>query len=88
MGIIFGLFHYALFRIAPTALLGVILTAIAIMTGSILPGILFHAANNSFAIAMDAVGISMNRFDWSTYATAFGVFFLSMHMIWRYGRTR
>jgi sodium transport system permease protein len=86
VGAVFGLFHYALFRIAPTALLGVILTAIAMMTGSILPGLLFHAANNGFAVAMDAAGISLNRFDWTTYAAAFGVFFLAMHTIWRYGR--
>jgi len=86
VGVIFGVFHYTLFRIAPTALLGVILTAIAVMTGSILPGLLFHAANNSFAILMDAAGISLNRFDWGTYLAAFGVFFLSMHTIWRYGK--
>ena len=88
VGIVFGLFHYTLFRIAPTALLGVILTGIAVMTGSILPGLLFHAANNAFAIVMDAAGISLNRFDWSTYAAAFGVFFLAMHTIWRYGKER
>jgi len=86
VGIVFGVFHYTLFRIAPTALLGVILTAIAVMTGSIFPGLLFHAANNSFAIGMDAAGISLNRFDWGTYLAAFGVFFLSMHTIWRYGK--
>jgi sodium transport system permease protein len=88
VGIVFGVFHYTLFRIAPTALLGVILTAIAVMTGSIFPGLLFHAANNSFAIGMDAAGISQNRFDWGTYVAAFGVFFLSMHTIWRYGKER
>ena len=88
VGIVFGVFHYTLFRIAPTALLGVILTAIAIMTGSILPSLLFHAANNSFAILMDAAGISLNRFDWGTYLAAFSVFFLSMHTIWRYGKER
>jgi len=88
VGVVFGVFHYTLFRIAPTALLGVILTAIAVMTGSIFPGLLFHAANNSFAIGMDAVGISLNRFDWSTYLAAFSVFFLSMHTIWRYGKER
>jgi sodium transport system permease protein len=88
VGVAFGVFHYTLFRIAPTALLGVILTAIAVMTGSIFPGLLFHAANNSFAIGMDAVGISLNRFDWATYLAAFSVFFLSMHTIWRYGKER
>lgn len=86
VGIVFGIFHYALFRIAPTALLGVILTAIAMMTGSILPGMLFHAANNSFALWLESSGINMSRLDWSTYATAFAVFGLAMHMIWRYGK--
>jgi sodium transport system permease protein len=86
VGIVFGVFHYALFRLAPTALLGVILTAIAMMTGSILPGMLFHAANNSFAIWMESSGVNMNRLDGSAYVTAFAVFGLAMHMIWRYGK--
>jgi len=88
VGVVFGIFHYTLFRIAPTALLGVILTAIALMTGSILPGLLFHAANNSMAIWMETSGINVNRFDWGTFAAAFGVFVLSMSTIHRYGRER
>jgi sodium transport system permease protein len=86
VGIVFGIFHYTLFRIAPTALLGVILTAIAMMTGSILPGILFHMANNSFAIWLESSGIDMGRLDTSAFVTAFAVFGLAMHMIWRYGK--
>ena len=88
VGAVFGVFHYTLFRIAPTALLGVILSAIALMTGSILPGLLFHAANNSLAIWMETAGMNMNRFDWATYAAAFGVFFLAMNTIHRYGKER
>jgi sodium transport system permease protein len=88
VGIVFGVFHYTLFRIAPTALLGVVLTAIAMMTGSILPGILFHVANNGFSIWLESSGISMNRLDGSAYVTAFAVFGLAMHMIWRYGKER
>lgn len=86
VGIVFGIFHYTLFRIAPTALLGVILTAIAMMTGSILPGILFHMANNGFAIWLESSGINMSRLDTSAFVTAFAVFGLAMHMIWRYGK--
>ena len=86
VGVIFGVFHYTLLRIAPTALLGVILTGIALMTGSILPGMLFHAAYNSYAIWLETTGLSPNRLDWSTYVAAFAVFILSMHTIWRYGR--
>src|SRR5262245_3036231 len=50
IGIIFGLFHVTLFRIAPTAALGMILTAIAIMTGSVFPRMLLHAGNNAFGV--------------------------------------
>jgi hypothetical protein len=59
---------------------------IALMTRSILPGILFHAANNSFAIWMGTAGINLNRLDWSAYVTGFAVFGLSLYMIWRYGK--
>jgi ABC-type Na+ efflux pump permease subunit len=86
VGIVFGLFHYSLFRIAPTALLGVILTAIALMTGSILPGLLFHIANNSLAIWLGTAGYNLSRFDWSTYTTAIAVFVLAMLTIRRYGK--
>jgi sodium transport system permease protein len=86
VGIVFGIFHYTLFRIAPTALLGVILTGIALMTGSIFPGLVFHAANNTLAIVMEQSNISLSRLDGMTYATAIAVFALSMHMIWRYGK--
>jgi sodium transport system permease protein len=85
VGIIFGLFHYTLFRIAPTAFLGVILTAIAMMTGSILPGMLFHAANNAFAIWAQTSGNIASRLDWAVYATAFAVFGLAMQVIYRNG---
>ncbi len=88
VGAVFGVFHYTLFRIAPTALLGVILTAIALMTGSIFPGLIFHAANNSFAIWMETAGISVARLGWSTYVAAFGVFILAMNTIHRYGKQR
>ena len=38
VGLIFGFFHVALFRIIPTAFMGVMLTAMALLTGSIFPG--------------------------------------------------
>ena len=56
------------------------------MTGSILPGLLFHAANNSLAIWMDKANVSLAQLAAPTYPTAFPVFALSMHMVWRYGK--
>jgi sodium transport system permease protein len=86
VGLLFGLFHYALFRIAPTAFLGVILTAIALMTRSILPGILFHAANNSFAIWSQQAGIDFARLDGTGYAVALVVFVMALVAIHQLGR--
>jgi len=52
VGLVFGLFHVALFRLAPTAALGVMLAAVTMMTGSIFPAMLWHAVNNGLALAL------------------------------------
>ena len=50
VGLIFGLFHVALFRLAPTAFLGVLLSMVTLLTGSIFPAMLWHALNNALAL--------------------------------------
>ncbi len=50
VGAIFGFFHVSLFRIIPTAWLGVLLAAVVILSGSLLPAILWHILNNALAI--------------------------------------
>lgn len=52
VGLLFGLFHLSVFRIGPTAVLGVILTALTVWSGSIFPSMLVHILNNSAAILM------------------------------------
>ena len=47
---IFGFFHFALFRIVPTAVLGFLLTSVALLTGSIFPCMCAHVGNNALAI--------------------------------------
>jgi sodium transport system permease protein len=83
VGLIFGMFHMTLFRIAPTAVLGVVLTAIALMTGSIFPGMLLHMGNNSWG-----VWAGLHDFDADTLgpwqsAAMLAVFALSMWIIYR-----
>lgn len=46
VGIMFGVFHVDIYRIVPTAVLGIILTYIMIKTKNILLPILFHFINN------------------------------------------
>jgi len=47
VGFLFGLFHVHLFRIIPTALLGILFTYIVFRTGSIWPAMLAHFVNNT-----------------------------------------
>jgi sodium transport system permease protein len=56
VGLIFGLFHVSLFRIAPTAYLGVVLTVVVLLTGSIYPAMLWHALNNAVALVPARLG--------------------------------
>ena len=80
VGLIFGVFHISLFRIAPTALLGMILTGIAIMTGSIFPGMLMHAGNNAFGVW---AGSMLESLQWPHYAAGVTIFVLSLWIIFR-----
>ena len=83
VGLIFGLFHVALFRIAPTAFLGVILTAVALLTGSIFPGMLFHAGNNALGVWAAHQGWALGDLDTRAYVCAAVIFALALYIIYR-----
>ena len=51
-GLLFGVFHLELSRILPTALLGVLLSLVALASGSILPAMLAHFLNNATLIGL------------------------------------
>ncbi len=69
-GLVFGLFHFALFRILPTGYLGVILAAITLITGSVFPAMLWHALNNGFVLMMGRAGFPLEQLDSWIYALA------------------
>ncbi len=83
VGLIFGLFHVALFRIVPTGFLGIILTAVALLTGSILPCMLLHAGNNAFGFWAAKLDFPMAGLDWRTYVAAAVVFALCFYILYR-----
>jgi sodium transport system permease protein len=83
VGIIFGLFHFSLFRIGPTAFLGVLLTVIAMLTGSVFPGMLLHMLNNAFAVWTSENGWSVTSLDPGHYLAATVIFALAMWIIYR-----
>lgn len=82
-GIIFGFFHVSLFRILPTAFLGVVLTALALLTGSIFPGIILHAGNNGLSFLLAKADHPVGALSWEWYAAAAVVFAIAFAIIYR-----
>ena len=83
VGLIFGLFHASLFRIFPTAYLGVILAAVVMLTGSIFPAMLWHAANNALGLMASEFGWEISGLEPLTYVEAAAVLALCFWIIWR-----
>jgi sodium transport system permease protein len=50
--LLFALYHFNVFQFVPAFLLGLILGLLAVRTGSILPGVLFHFIHNSTLLCM------------------------------------
>jgi membrane protease YdiL (CAAX protease family) len=83
VGIIFGLFHSALFRIAPTAFLGVLLTSVVLLTGSIFPAMLWHGLNNAFALLAGRAGADLVDLPPVYYGVAAAILALAFWVLWR-----
>lgn len=83
VGLIFGLFHMELFRIIPTGFLGIIITGVALLTGSIFPGMVLHAANNISAVAMAKMGVSMGALEWWYYGLGVVAFVGCVMLLYR-----
>lgn len=91
VGIIFGIFHFSLFRIPTTAVLGVILTAVTLLTGSIFPAMVWHVLNNALAVlaSRDALpGVDSQWFaegvGWEWSLAGVGLLLVSFAIIWRF----
>lgn len=83
VGLIFGMFHVALFRIAPTAVLGMVLTVIAILTGSVLPGMVLHIGNNAYGVWSALNAFNLENLSLWQYAAGMSIFALSLWIIYR-----
>ena len=51
-GMLFGLFHFDVWRMLPTGLLGVVLSLIALRAGSIVPAMAAHFVNNACLVTL------------------------------------
>lgn len=83
VGAIFGLFHVDLFRIVPTAYLGVVLTASVLLTGSIFPAMVWHALNNALALGSGYLEIPLQEAPASLVGLGAAGLAVSFWIFWR-----
>ena len=84
VGVLFGLFHQALFRIIPTAYLGMVLTTVAVLSGSIFPCMLLHAGNNAFAFILYRYGVEIESWPPELLLLNIPVFVFAIYLLYRY----
>jgi len=73
VGLLFGCFHFSLQRLLPTAIIGTVLTFVALRTGSILPCILLHFCNNALALLLHAAHLDYTAFPAWTWLASWGL---------------
>ncbi|MFO1476394.1 MAG: ABC transporter permease subunit [Verrucomicrobiota bacterium] len=71
VGLAFGLFHMALFRLVPTAFLGMLFAAVTLLTGSIFPAMAWHAGSNLTSLIAERWKYPLSDLDpWCYFAGA------------------
>jgi sodium transport system permease protein len=84
VGVVFGIFHVALFRLVPTACLGVMFAAVTLLTGSIFPAMLWHAANNALGLMVYQWQFPENELDATCYLAGVGLLTIAFWIFWRF----
>ncbi|MBN1425942.1 CPBP family intramembrane metalloprotease [Candidatus Fermentibacteria bacterium] len=83
VGAVFGLFHVALFRIVPTAFIGIVLSGVTLLTGSVFPAMLWHALNNGLSIALGHFELDLAELTTLHYAGAALILLAVFAALWR-----
>jgi membrane protease YdiL (CAAX protease family) len=83
VGVVFALFHFLIFRLPTTAALGILLAAVTLLTGSILPSILWHIINNTLAVLLGSASGLVMKLNPATYVVATALLALCMYIIYR-----
>ncbi|MGH7475278.1 MAG: ABC transporter permease subunit [Longimicrobiales bacterium] len=88
VGLIFGIFHFTLFRILPTAYLGMLLAGIVLLTGSIYPAMVWHALNNAVVLVPAYYGWTPDEAAFPMWAHGTGVVGLAIAalILWHWRR--
>jgi sodium transport system permease protein len=83
VGLMFGLMHVSLFRLLPTAYLGVLLATVTLVTGSVFPAMLWHFLNNLLGVSSSALDIPWGAFGLDVYGAAAVALGLCAWILWR-----
>lgn len=83
VGLTFGLFHVSLFRILPTAYLGMLFASVVLLTGSIFPAMAWHGLHNGLSLLASQSGWQLSNLEPGTYALAAAALAASFWIIWR-----
>jgi len=82
VGLVFGFFHFQLFRIPGTALLGAGLAAVTLVTGSIYTSMLWHGINNALALYLGSLEVELTPDTWLVATGAVVALALSFWILW------
>jgi sodium transport system permease protein len=83
VGLVFGIFHVALFRLVPTAVLGILFGGVTLLTGSILPAMLWHCLNNALGLLVYKFRFPENGLDAPCYLAGAGLLAIAFWIFWR-----
>src|ERR1022692_4258457 len=83
VGVVFGIYHVALFRFVPTACLGAMFAAVTLLTRSIYPAMLWHALSNALGLLAFTLQIPEAGLDPICYLAAGGMLAVAFWIFWR-----
>ena len=83
VALVFGVFHFSLFRIPATAFLGFFLVLICWWSGSILPSMLAHMGNNALAVWTSRNDVQLESMPPSAFCLSLAGMMVCMYVIYR-----
>jgi sodium transport system permease protein len=83
VSLVFGLFHIDLYRITPIAYLGIMLATLTLLTGSLLPAMLWHFLHNALSILTVHYVIPLTELDSWLYTAASAVLAAAVWIVYR-----
>jgi sodium transport system permease protein len=84
VGLIFGLFHVALFRILPTAFLGILFALVTLLSGSLYPVVLWHVLHNACGVLAAQQGWPLDNLDPMAHLAGAGCLAVALWIVWRH----